>query len=92
MTMTRACLVSAVAGALLLSWTTVGKAATTGEYGDECAMGLARGKDIPTDCSINAVIDGKTYCFGNEQAKAIFLKDPEGFLAKAQAYYASKKP
>jgi hypothetical protein len=26
----------------------------------------------------------------NEQAKTDFMKDPEGNLAKAQAYYASK--
>jgi hypothetical protein len=28
----------------------------------------------------------KTYCFGSEQATSDFLKDPEGNLAKAQAY------
>jgi len=50
------------------------------------------GKDTPTDCSVNATIKGKTYCFGNEQAKADFMKDPEGNLAKAQAYYQSKHP
>jgi YHS domain-containing protein len=35
------------------------------------------------------VFNGKTYCFGNEQAKAIFLKRPEEFLTKAQVYYSS---
>ena len=34
----------------------------------------------------------KTYCFGSEQATSDFLKDPEGNLAKAQAYYQSKHP
>src|SRR5262245_54763194 len=42
------------------------------------------------DCSVNAQIGGKTYCFGSDQAKADFMKDPEGNLAKAQAYYATK--
>jgi len=28
----------------------------------------------------------KTYCFGSEQATSDFMKDPEGNLAKAQAY------
>jgi YHS domain-containing protein len=37
-------------------------------------------------------IAGKTYCFGNEAAKAEFMKDPEGNLAKAQSYYSTKNP
>jgi YHS domain-containing protein len=53
-------------------------------------MGLALGKDIATDCSVNAEFNGNTYCFGNEQAKAIFLKKPEEFLTRARVYYSSK--
>ena len=30
--------------------------AVTGEYGNMCTMGLASGKDIQTDCSINTQI------------------------------------
>ena len=41
-----------------------------------CTEGLALGKDVKTDCSVNTVIDGKTYCFGNEEAKTMFMKDP----------------
>jgi hypothetical protein len=33
---------------------------------------------------------GKTYCFGNEEVKTEFLKDPDGNFAKAQACYQSK--
>ena len=66
------------------------QSATTGEFGNECVMGLALGKDIATDCSVNTVFNGRTYCFGNEQAKSIFLKKPEEFLTKAQIYYSSK--
>jgi YHS domain-containing protein len=79
-----------VASALLLGGATLAAAGTTGEFGDECVMGLALGKDIQTDCSVNTVFNGKTYCFGNEQAKTIFLKKPEEFLTKAQVYYSSK--
>ena len=50
------------------------------------------GKDVKTDCSVNTVIDGKTYCFGNETAKTLFMKDPKGNMAKAQSYYNSKHP
>jgi YHS domain-containing protein len=79
-----------VAVAFLLGGATLGAATTTGEFDNECVMGLALGKDIATDCSVNTVFNGKKYCFGNEQAKAIFLKKPEEFLTKAQVYYSSK--
>jgi YHS domain-containing protein len=65
--------------------------ATEGEYGNECVMGLALGKDIHTDCSVNTVYNGKTYCFGNETAKQLFLKKPDEFLLKAQIYYSSRQ-
>jgi YHS domain-containing protein len=65
--------------------------ATEGEFGDECVMGLALGKDIKTDCSVNTVYNGKTYCFGNETAKSLFLKKPEEFLLQAQIFYSSKQ-
>ena len=55
-------------------------------------MGLALGKDIKTDCSVSTVYGGKTYCFGNETARELFLKKPEEFLLKAQIFYSSKQP
>jgi YHS domain-containing protein len=54
-------------------------------------MGLALGKDIQTDCSVSTVYKGKTYCFGNETAKSLFLKRPEDFLLQAHVYYNSKQ-
>jgi YHS domain-containing protein len=64
-----------------------------GEFGNQCAMGLTMGKNVATDCSINMKgTDGKTYCFGNEEAKAAFSKDPEGNLKKAQEFYARSQP
>ena len=89
--MIRAYVTSAVAGAVLLGLATAALA-VTGEYDNMCTMGLALGKDVATDCSINAQIGGKTYCFGSQEAMAEFMKDPEGNLAKAQAYYSQKKP
>ena len=62
-----------------------------GEFDELCAMGLALGKDIKTDCSINETINGRKYCFGNEAAKTIFMKDPEGNLTKAEVYHSSKQ-
>jgi len=63
-----------------------------GEFDGECVMGLALGKEIKTDCSVSTVYGGKTYCFGNETARALFLKKPEEFLLKAHIFYSSKQP
>jgi YHS domain-containing protein len=89
--MVRSYVTSAFAGALLLGLTTAALA-VTGEYGNMCTMGLASGKDIQTDCSINSQIQGKTYCFGSKEAMTQFMADPSGNLAKAQAYYSKKHP
>ena len=87
----RTYITSAVAGTMLLGLSTAAFA-VTGQFDNMCTEGLALGKDIKTDCSVNASIDGKTYCFGNEQAKTDFMKDPKGNMAKAQSYYSSKHP
>ncbi len=89
--MIRGYITSAVAGALLLGLATAAMAAT-GEFSNMCTEGLSLGKDIATDCSINAQLQGKTYCFGSKDAMAEFMKDPTGNLAKAQTYYSSKHP
>ena len=78
---------SAFAGALLLGLGTTAALAVNDEFSNKCAMGLASGHDIQTDCSINMEIQGKTYCFGSEEAMTQFMADPTGNLAKAQAYY-----
>jgi YHS domain-containing protein len=66
----------AFAGALLLGLGTAALAAT-GEFDNMCTEGLALHKDIKTDCSVNTVIDGKTYCFGSEAAKTEFYEGPQ---------------
>ena len=89
----KATLVSAIAGAALIASAAVAIAAVAGEFGNYCAMGLTMVEKKLTDCSISQKIDGKTYCFGSEAAKAEFMKSPEACLAKAQANYQSmKKP
>ncbi|MCJ7527330.1 MAG: hypothetical protein MUO37_04345 [Methyloceanibacter sp.] len=85
--MTKALLVASVL-AFGLSFSAV--AATQGEFDGECVMGLAQGKDIKTDCSVSTVYGGKTYCFGNETARQVFLKKPDEFLLQAQIFYSSK--
>jgi YHS domain-containing protein len=67
-------------------------AASDAEFDGECVMGLALGKDIKTDCSVSTVYGGRTYCFGNETARQLFLKKPDEFLLQAHVYYSSKRP
>jgi YHS domain-containing protein len=80
-----------LAGVFALGFSLPAVAATEGEFGGECVMGLALGKEIKTDCSVNTVYAGSTYCFGNETAKQLFLKKPDEFLLKAQIFYSSKQ-
>lgn len=66
-----------------------GAIAVEPEFGGQCAMGLAEGKRIKTDCAVNwTAPDGKLFCFGNGDSKATFLKDPETNIRKATEQYA----
>jgi len=60
-------------------------------FGGDCVMGLALGKDIHTDCTVNTVYKGTKYCFGNETARTLFLKRPDDFLLQAHIYYSSRE-
>ncbi len=65
-------------------------AAAQPEFGGQCAMGLAEGHSIATDCSVTwTAPDGKRYCFSNEQAKKQFLEDPHGNIARALDFSAA---
>ena len=88
--MFKAYILPAAAGAFLMSLSSVAFAAT-GQFDNMCTMGLALGKEVKTDCSINETVAGLSYCFGNAEAKTMFMKDPEGNLAKANANYSKMK-
>ncbi len=62
--------------------------ALAGEFGDHCTTGLSNERLVKTTCSVNSVFEGKTYCFGNENAKAMFLMHPAETIARATAFYA----
>ncbi|ODR98779.1 hypothetical protein AUC68_06105 [Methyloceanibacter methanicus] len=84
----------AVAAVLVLGAGAPALQAASGEepaFGGDCVMGLALGKDIHTDCSVNTVYNGTKYCFGNETAKMLFLKRPDDFLLQAHIYYSSRE-
>ena len=81
-----------LAGALIIGVPTAALAMddhgdAKGEFDDSCAMGLADGQMVQTDCSINWTgEDGKVYCVSSENSKATFLKDPKGNIAKAKKF------
>ena len=63
-------------------------AAPKGEFDDSCAMGLASGQVVKTDCSVNwTAPDGKVYCFSTEASKATFLKSPDENIQKAKEFF-----
>lgn len=79
----------ALAVALVLGLATTAYA-VTGEFSNMCSWGLANQKDVKTDCSVNATIKGKTYCFSSQDAKDNFMKSPDANLAKAESFYKSE--
>jgi hypothetical protein len=58
--------------------------AAKSEFGDMCATGLAMGKEVPTDCSINMMIGDKIYCFSGDKPKQMFMDDQAKMLMKAE--------
>jgi YHS domain-containing protein len=64
--------------------------AVNGQFSNMCSWGLANHKDVQTDCSVNATIKGKTYCFSSADAKSQFMKNPSGNLTKAESFYKSE--
>jgi hypothetical protein len=87
--MCKAYLVPVVAAAFSF---VIATAAMAGEFDNMCSMGLAMGKEVKTDCKINELVAGLSYCFANQEAKTAFMQDPTGNLAKAKAFYSSKHP
>ncbi|MGE3528983.1 MAG: hypothetical protein AB7G54_06100 [Methyloceanibacter sp.] len=62
------------------------------EFDDQCAMGLASGQTVKTDCAVNWTDeDGHVYCFSSESSKEAFLKDPAGNIKKAKEFLAAKE-
>ena len=65
--------------------------APKGEFDNSCAMGLASGQVVKTDCSVNwTAPDGKVYCFSTAESKATFLKTPDENIQKAKEFFLAK--
>lgn len=59
-----------------------------GEFDNYCTNGLSNNMLVKTDCKVNEVFGGKTYCFSNESARALFAADRQGMIDKAAMFYA----
>lgn len=81
--------VAVAASANPTTTTTTTTTATAGEFGGNCTMGLALGKEVKTDCKITWTDDAthKTYCFSSDAMKNDFAKDAKGNLTKAEEHY-----
>jgi hypothetical protein len=77
-------------GACLMAAAATGFAAK-GEFGDLCATGLAMGKEVATDCSINMAVGDKTYCFSGEKPKEMFMADQANMTMKAEETFKKMK-
>lgn len=59
-----------------------------GEFNDFCTNSLSHGTFHKTNCEINEIYEGKTYCFSNEGSRDSFLFDQKTMIAKASDFYA----
>jgi YHS domain-containing protein len=64
-----------------------------GEFGNEDPVGLAAGKHIKTDCSMNWVgDDGKLYCFTTGTSLIFFEEAPQSYIRAARRFFVFDRP
>jgi hypothetical protein len=65
-----------------------------GEFANEDPVGLAAGKHIKTDCSMNWVSgdDGKLYCFTTGTSLLFFEEAPQSYIRAARKFYDFDRP
>ena len=84
-------LTSAVAGDQTQTPSPAMTPAAQGEFDNSCAMSLASGQVVKTDCSVNwTAPDGKVYCFSTAESKATFLKNPDENVQKAKEFFLAE--
>lgn len=61
-----------------------------GEFGDHCTTSMAADLLVKTDCTSHSKFEGKTYCFGNDKAKAAFdeASNKANIISKASLNYS----
>jgi len=64
-----------------------------GEFNDEDPVGLAAGKHIKTDCSMNWTgEDGKLYCFTTGTSLLFFEESPQAYIRAAHKFFDFDRP
>jgi hypothetical protein len=65
-----------------------------GEFANEDPVGLAAGKHLKTDCSMNWVSgdDGKLYCFTTGTSLLFFEEAPQAYIRAARKFYEFDRP
>jgi hypothetical protein len=64
-----------------------------GEFSNEVPVGLAAGKHIKADCSLNWVADdGKLYCFTTGTSLVFFEESPQTYIHAARKFYDFDRP
>ena len=64
-----------------------------GEFGNEDPVGLAAGKHIKADCSLNWVgDDGKLYCFTTGTSLVFFEESPQAYIRAARRFFEFDRP
>ena len=59
------------------------------EFKNFCTTSLSEGSFTLTDCSVSQEFDGKTYCFGTQKGKDIFLENPQEVIQKAEVFFST---
>lgn len=55
------------------------------EFGGYSVFGMARGKAYTTDPTVFDVIDGRLYLSRNEKVRELWMANPDGYIAQAEA-------
>jgi YHS domain-containing protein len=65
-----------------------------GEFSNEDPIGLAAGKHIKADCSLNWANpdDGKLYCFSTGTSLVFFEEAPQAYLRAARKFFDFDRP
>lgn len=90
----RALLAAALTLTVLAAPIALGPVALAAEkmFGGHCAMSVAEGEPVPTDCSIYWISpDDKLYCFVSVQARETFLANAPRNEQLADAFWRDPK-
>lgn len=63
------------------------KPALAPAIGGLCAFAMAEGRVVETDCTIQTVYRGATYCFANVQDRSKFIKEADEYSVSAKSKY-----